>query len=479
MHTGVNRGLLPAAAGSIRREVDTVRIPVREPLHYVFADLMASKDTVKILADLNKGYPFASNTAEERLHEALGEDNLDITKRAIQYISEGKIEELGKLMTEAQAIFDEKVAPMCPEELTSPVLHETLNDPVLQDYIYGGKGVGSQGDGTIQFLARNEETQQQLFDYLTKVKGMTSYKLTLNPNSGIRKAIIPVAGFGTRLYPQTRGVKKEFCPVLDRDGLIKPVILILLEECMNSGIEEICLIINPEEKHFYEDYFEKPLSISHYESLPDRMKEYEVKIREIGEKIHFAFQIEQKGFGHAVYQAMDFAAGDPVLLMLGDTIYQSSTEIPCAKQLIDAFDIFGKPMVALQSVPVENVGSYGIFAGTWEDAEEKVMKVAKIKEKPSPDYAADYLRVSVKQGDKSCYAAFGSYILTREVFEELEIMSRINEQGNLKSEVELTEALEHVMKKDSLMGYVIDGKSYDMGNARAYREAFINYAGVL
>ena len=121
------------------QEIEVERIPIKKTLYYVFADLMASKDTVRILADLNKAYPFASNEMERRLQEALGPDNIDITNRAKQYISLGDAEKLGALMTEAQKLFDEKVAPMCPVELKSPVLHATLKDARLQEYIYGGK----------------------------------------------------------------------------------------------------------------------------------------------------------------------------------------------------------------------------------------------------------------------------------------------------------------------------------------------------
>ena len=140
---------------------------------------------------------------EKRLHDALGKDNRIVTSRAISYISSGDSEKLGALMTEAQALFDEKVAPMCPEELTAPVLHSILADPVVKNLTFGAKGVGSQGDGTVQFLAKDEPAQRRLTDYLKNKKGMTAYTLTLKPNMAVHKAVIPVAGFGTRLYPET------------------------------------------------------------------------------------------------------------------------------------------------------------------------------------------------------------------------------------------------------------------------------------
>ena len=461
-------GVNPVAMTFDGNELDVDRIMVRKPLHYVFADLMAGKDTVKILADLNRGYPFASNEMEIRLHEALGEDNQEITARAMKYISEGEVEKLGALMVEAQELFDDKVAPMCPAELTSPVLHDTLADEKIKSLTYGGKGVGSQGDGTVQFLAKSAEDQAQLIDYLQNVKGMTAYPLTLKPNTAVKKAIIPVAGFGTRLYPQTRGVKKEFCPVVDSDGLVKPAILVLLEELDRIEIEEICLILNREEVSYYTDYFFKPISDEHYAKLSKSMREYEEKIRRIGKKIQFAYQDEQRGFGHAVYQARQFAGNEPVLLLLGDTIYQSHNGIPCTKQLIDAYEQYGQAMVAVNTVPLEKVGNYGIFSGSWENQKQDVLKLSRIEEKPSIEVARDYLAVASKKASENYYAAFGAYIINKDVFDRIDYAIN-NNITNAKGEVELTDALAYVCEQKGMYAFVPDGESFDLGNAEAYR----------
>lgn len=455
-------------------ELDVERITVRKPLYYVFADLMAGKDTVKILGDLNRAYPFAHNEMETRLHEALGEDNQKITSRAITYISQGDAEKLGELMTEAQALFDEKVAPMCPEELTAPVLHAILDDPAVKSLTYGAKGVGSQGDGTVQFLARDEAAQEQLIAYLKSEKGMTAYSLTLRPSAVVRKAVIPVAGFGTRLYPETRGVKKEFCPVVDKDGLVKPAILVLLEELDRIEIEEICLILNKEEKNYYEDFFMKALPLEHYNKLSKDMKAYEDKIRKISKKLRFVFQEEQKGFGHAVYQSRDFAAGEPVLLLLGDTIYQSNTNTACTRQLLDAYEQVGQPTVAVHAVALEEVVHYGIFSGVWENKEETILKLTAISEKPSCENAKDYLAVSSRKQAENYYAAFGAYVITKDVYDRLGYAVE-REIVNEKGEVELTDALDYVRKEKGMMAYIPDGRSYDIGNAAAYRKTVTEF----
>lgn len=467
-------GVNPVAMSFDGNELDVDRIMVKKPLHYVFADLMAGKDTVKILADLNRAYPFPHNDMEKSVHEALGTQNQEITQKAMDFISTGEIAKLGALMIEAQTLFDKKLMPMCPEELTAPVLHSVLNDEKVKALTYGAKGVGSQGDGTVQFLAKDSQSQQALIDYLQNEKGMTAYSLTLKPNNIVRKAIIPVAGFGTRLYPETRGVKKEFCPVIDADGLVKPAILVLLEELDNIEIEEICLILNREEKTYYEDFFFKPLSENHYQKLSNQMKEYEKKIQRIAKKLNFVFQDEQKGFGHAVYQAKDFAAGEPTLLMLGDTIYQSNTSIPCTKQLVNAYERYGQAMVAVHSVPLPDVIHYGIFGGAWENKDETVLKLTDIVEKPDPVYAKEFLSVASRRNPENYYGAFGAYIITKDVFDRLEDAINNNIVGK-SGEVELTDALAYVCEKKGLMAFVPDGKSFDLGNAEAYRNTVANF----
>jgi len=455
-------------------ELRVDQIPVKKPLYYVFADLMAEKDTIKILADLNSGYPFARNEKEKTLHEALGEDNRRITARARELMKQGDARELGHLMTEAQEIFDTKVAPMCPDELSAPVLHSVLNNKTIKDLTYGGKGVGSQGDGTVQFLAKDQKSQDDLIDFLSHSLGLSAFPLTLRPQKGIKKAIIPVAGFGTRLYPETRFTKKELCPIVDRDGLVKPILLVLLEQLDMIGIEEICLIISPDEEEMYTQLLMQPLSRKHYEKLPEKMKAYEDRMARITKKIKFAKQFDPKGFGHAVYQAASFAGKEPVLLLLGDTIYKSNSSTPCLKQIVDAYDTYGKSIVALQTVPVEDVSSFGVFSGTWDDPDERILDCQMVVEKPTPDFAREYLTVPRKKMQDQCCAAFGAYVLTEKIFSYLGDAVR-NDRTNAKGEIDFTDAFKRAIEKKELIGFLVDGESYDLGNAAAYQAAFTSF----
>lgn len=171
-------GVRPVLMTFDAEEVEVHDIPVREPLYWVFANLNAKKDTIRILADLNKAYPFAETEVEKLEQWALGERNREIVYKAVEYMSEGKVEELGRLMTYAQNVFDEYIAPLCPSQLRAPKLHATLMDPKVQHLTFGGKGVGSQGDGSIQFLARDRESQAALVEYLDSLD-MPAYSLTL------------------------------------------------------------------------------------------------------------------------------------------------------------------------------------------------------------------------------------------------------------------------------------------------------------
>ena len=456
-------------------EIEVKALNVKKTLYWVFADLCASKDTIRILSDLNKSYPFASTEAEQNLHKALGEWNHEIIGRAARYMAEGHVQALGQLMTEAEEKFDKYVAPMSPA-LRAPKLHETLRDPNIQPLVYGGKGVGSHGDGSVQFLARNAETQQQLIDYLNG-KGMKAYALTVHPVHTVRKAIIPVAGFGTRLYPATRTIKKDFFPMPCPDGMVRPVILILLEELVKSGVEEICLVLgSKEERQLYKDFFDRPLPDEHLHKLNAEAQEYENRILDIGKRLRYVYQYEKRGFGHAVYQAADFAANEPVLLLLGDTLYRSSTNKPCALQMIEEYERYNQLMVSIHPIPLAVVSHYGILSGVWEDKERTVLNVSVMQEKPKASYAEEFLGVRNGEGQKEYYSVFGQYILTPDVFAQLASdIAAADEAGDTTKEIELTAALEAVRQKSGMIGVRLNGTMYDMGNPKALSRCIIEF----
>ncbi|MBP3788020.1 MAG: hypothetical protein J6I52_00180 [Prevotella sp.] len=459
-------------------EVEVQPLKVKKQLYWVFADLCGEKDTIKILSDLNRAYPFANNEQERLEHDALGKKNQEFIERAVKYMAEGNREALGQLMTETEEVFDRQVAPMCPSELTSPKLKAVLADEHIKALTFGGKGVGSHGDGSVQFLARNAEAQQQLVDYLN-AKGMPAYTLTIKPVHTVRKAVIPVAGFGTRLYPATRAMKKDFFPIPCPDGMVRPVILILLEELMNSGIEEVCLVLgSEEERQMYADFFERPLPNDHLRKLNAESQEYENRILDIGKRLRYVYQKEKRGFGHAVYQAAEFAHGEPVLLMLGDTLYRTTCNKPCALQLIEAYERTNTLTLGLYPVPLTAVSHFGIMSGVWEDKECNVMHVNVLSEKPTSKYAEEFLGVRHQNGEKEYCSVFGQYILTPEVFDQLERDIRQADASGDQHEIELTSALDAVRRQIGMFGIRLKGERYDMGNPTALAATVRDFAQV-
>ena len=447
-------------------EIEVKSLNVKKTLYWVFADLCAEKDTIRILKDLNKSYPFATTEAEQNLHKALGEWNHEVVERATQYMASGDAEALGRLMTEAEEMFDKYVAPMSPA-LWAPKLHEVLNDPQILPLVYGGKGVGSHGDGSVQFLARSKDTQQQLIDYLN-AQGLRAYPLTLHPVHTVRKAIIPVAGFGTRLYPATRTQKKDFFPMPCPDGMVRPVIL----------IEEICLVLgSKEERKQYADFFDHSLSEEHLSKLNAEAQEYENHILDIGKRLRYVYQNEKRGFGHAVYQAAHFAGNEPVLLLLGDTLYRSNTNKPCALQLIEEYERYNQLLISIHPIPLAEVSHYGILSGVWEDKERTILNVSVMQEKPKASYAEEFLGVRNGDGQKEYYCVFGQYVLTPDVFAQLASdIARADAEGDTMREIELTAALEAVRQKSGMMGVRLNGVMFDMGNPKALRRCILNYA---
>ena len=449
-------------------EIEVNKLKVGREFYWVFADLHAKKDTVRILADLNRCYPFVDNEIQARVHEALGEDNLRLIDEAVAAIESGDAPRLGELMVESQRNFDEKVLPACPSELTAPELHRVLQDPNITKLTYGGKGVGSQGDGSIQFLAKSKQDQKELVRYLQDALGMTAFPFTLSSKQKIRKAIVPVAGFGTRMYPATRFIKKAFVPVVDYDGYVKPSILVLLEELDQAGLEEIILVVGEGEQEIYDSVFRAELTDEHMGKLSERAQEYEKQLQSLGEKIRYVVQKERKGFGHAVYQAREFLASDePVLLSLGDHIYHSESGVSCTEQMIALYDRTGKLSISIKEIPLKNVVHYGMVKGAFWDERQRYMTAEDMVEKPTVEYAQENLGVMGNDKRYHYYSTFGQYVLTPAVFDFLE--REIKENRNNDTEIQLTTALREICRKDGMAGVLIDGHSFDVGIPEAYK----------
>ena len=443
--------------------VDVQAIRTGGDLHMLIVDLRKTKDTRRILAELNQCYPFPTSDRDRAVHEYLGPVNQRIVAEAVTAIERGDARALGALMTEAQRLFDAYLAPVCPEELEAPTLHEVLAYGPIQDLVWGGKGVGSQGDGTAQLLARNAEARDRAAEILTRDLDLACLPLDITSPGRIRKAVIPAAGFGTRMFPSSKAVKKELAPLVDRDGLAKPVIQVVVEEAVRSGIDEVAIIVQPDDRATFEAFFKAPLSPEHLHSLPTALREHAAHLRTLGQRVTFIEQERQEGFGHAVLCAREWVAGEPFLLMLGDHVFRSDTDTPCAAQLLSAYEAADGHVVGLARTPPEEVSGFGAVAGTWVEQDD-LLAITEFAEKPSLDYAEADLRVEgVEDG---FLTLFGLYALGPSIFEHLQHLYDHNVRRG--GEFQLTDALSLLRKHEPCFGYLVRGRRYDTGRPEQY-----------
>lgn len=279
----------------------------------------------------------------------------------------------------------------------------------------------------------------------------------------VRKAVIPVAGYGTRCYPASKAMKKELFPIVDSDGLMKPLIQVIIEEAIESGIEEVCLVVREDEKQSFISYFNEPPVpelAKRLSQLPWAMDETR-RLTELSERICYVIQKEQMGFGHAVYCAHEWVGNEPFLLMLGDHVYISDSNIRCVKQLIEVFDNLGENVCAVMRTLEDMLHLFGTVAGKQIKEYPRAYKVIEMKEKPSVEYAERHLRSDgVPLGEYLCF--FGQYILMPDLFEYIKYLTDndIKERG----EIQLTSALEIAKKeRGNFYAYETDGHRYDTG----------------
>ncbi len=451
----------------------TTQLKVGKHLYLLIADLKGEKDTIRILADLNRAYPFTEDDPGRDVQHYLGAVNSEIVDEAVALLEAGDAEALGKLMTRAQEQFDHHLMPACPTELTAPKLHAVLRDETVKALVFGGKGVGSQGDGCVQFVTRGEAARDRLSAYLTESLGMECFPMDLTPPKAVRKAVIPAAGFGTRLFPATKAIKKELFPIVTPDGTCKPIILAIVEEALESGIEEIALIVRAGDEHFFSEFFNSLPAPEHYNKLPEKARRYCHRLQEIGRRLTFIPQEEQLGFGHAVHCAADWVDREPFLLLLGDHIYASKTDVPCSRQLLDAFnETRTRSVVGVYLAGADEVSHYGTVTGEWLDEDQSVLNVTEFAEKPSLDYARDNLIVPGLPEDRFV-CIYGQYVLTAEIFDHLR--AQIEADLRQAGEIQLTTALETLRQDQGMLGYVVEGEHYDTGLPVSYLHSMVSY----
>ena len=279
----------------------------------------------------------------------------------------------------------------------------------------------------------------------------------------VRKAVITAAGRGTRQYPASTAVQKEMFPLVDRDGLTKPVIQIIGEEAIESGIEEICIITQPGEEAQYRDYFRR---MTDNEVRDFRGKDWAIleseKLGAFGERLTFAEQDAPEGFGHAVYQAKRFVGDEPFLLLLGDHVYVSDTKDRCARQLIRVYETYMLDAVTGVPPSLERLlHHFGVIRGGPVEPGRGIYKAERIVEKPAIELAREHLATpGLPAGNY--LAHFGMHVFSPRIFDSLEylIKNNLRERG----EIQLTAAQEHLRQHTEKYWCVVtQGQRYDTG----------------
>lgn len=271
----------------------------------------------------------------------------------------------------------------------------------------------------------------------------------------VRKAVFPAAGLGTRFLPATKAQPKEMLPLVD-----KPLIQYGVEEAIQSGVRDI-LIVTGRGKTAIEDHFDVSFELEHLLESRNKLDLLAI-IRAISDMINVAYvrQKEALGLGHAVLTAKDLVGPEPFAVVLSDDVIDAPR--PCVRQMLDVYEYFGAPVIALMEVPMESISAYGVVQAElvqYPQMDGRVYRILDLVEKPDRENAPSNL------------AIIGRYILTPEIFESLEQI----EAGAI-GEIQLTDGLRHMLQSRPIYGYRFEGRRYDAGDKLGFLKATVEFA---
>ncbi len=267
----------------------------------------------------------------------------------------------------------------------------------------------------------------------------------------ITKAVIPAAGLGTRFLPATKVQPKEMLPIIDT-----PTIQFVVQEVVDSGLGDI-LIITGKGKRAIEDHFDRSWELE--DALASANQEDLLQqIRNVAEmvNIHYIRQKDTLGLGDAIYYAKQHTAGEPFAVLLGDTIVDTPA-VPATRQLVEFYQIWRCPVIAVEEVPHDKVQRYGVIKGKRID--EQTYIIENLVEKPSPEEAPSNLAIA------------GRYVLTPSIFDYIEETPK-----GKGGEIQITDALRILCKKERLYAYKFEGKRHDIGNRMDYLKSTVEFA---
>jgi UTP--glucose-1-phosphate uridylyltransferase len=276
----------------------------------------------------------------------------------------------------------------------------------------------------------------------------------------ISKAVITAAGRGARQYPAADTVQKAMLPLVDRDGLTKPVLQIIAEEALESGIEEICVVCAPGDEDVYRNHFRNYAAYLRSAKSVDWAAEQARRFVELEQRLRFAVQPEPEGYGHAVWCARSFAGAEPILLLLGDHLYISAEARRCARQLLELAVAEDCAVSAVQATREHLIHQYGTLTGRRLPEHPEIYLIDEIIEKPNPTLAELRLQTpGLRAGHYLCF--FGMHVLTPAVFELLDDLVRrdVRELGS----IQLTTALNLLARRQRYLALETRGSRFNLG----------------
>ena len=279
----------------------------------------------------------------------------------------------------------------------------------------------------------------------------------------IRKAVIPAAGYGVRMFPASKAVKKELFPLVQVDGVAKPGMQLIVEEAVESGVESVCIVVQPGGVRDFEDYFHGPLPDAlqrRIDEKPEVRRQYK-RLRALGERVEFAVQHTQEGYGHAVWCAREWVGDEPFILLLGDHVHLSHARTRCARQLMDVFEAHNVSTSAVARTPEDQLHLFGTIAGRCVSSSPDVYEVTEIREKPSPEYARQHFVIDGLPQD-TYLSWFGQHAFTPRIFDAIQY--HIDNDIRDKGEIQLTNAQELLRQwEEEYYAVEIRGERLDFG----------------
>ncbi len=290
----------------------------------------------------------------------------------------------------------------------------------------------------------------------------------------LSKAVITAGGRGAKQYPASDPVQRSMLPLVDQDGFTKPVLQIIAEEAIDSGIEKICVVCGAGDEEFYRKHlntFAAMVQGAHSDN-PWAAK-LAARTEEVQSRLEFAIQENPEGYGHAVWCAKKFVRDEPFLLLLGDHVYVSGNKRRCAKQLIETAKEHSASVSAVKATPEHLIHLYGTVQGKRVHGHPKLYEVTEMIEKPNPSLAELRLLVpGLRQGHYLCF--FGMHVLQPTVMSILE--DQINDPVRGKAAVGLTPALNQLAARTRYLALESDGARYNLGTKFGMTEAQIAMA---